>query len=88
MTHQPEDISVKRLIIRKTSMLYRYENLPVWIILGWASRKNNFVGLPGKVDAISTGKKKREDILRKGYKMKQENIMFSEISKELIKGNV
>lgn len=42
--------------------------------MGWASRKNNFVALPGKVDRISIGEKKGEDILRKGNKMKQENI--------------
>lgn len=67
-------------------MLYRQENLPAWLILGLVSRKIDFVALPGKVDAIAIGEKKREDILSKGNKMKQENITFSEISKALIKG--
>ena len=44
------------------------------------------MALPGKVDAIAIGEKKREDIPSKGNKMKQENIMFSEINKVLIKG--
>ena len=44
------------------------------------------MAVSGKADPIAIGEKKREDILSKGNKMKQENITFSEISEALIKG--